>query len=128
MTLCNTEIDIHTKCSYSHVQNIIQTHRQTTKLRNMIISIKTKVLIKFGTSEMTCVELRAKSYELCTIVNAHNNNNIIIVVNCKIMLMYTHAEVTTTISTVYTTLDFEYRHENKGTVLALVPRRCWVYE
>ena len=30
------------------------------KLRIMIISIKTKVLVKFGTSEMMCVELRAK--------------------------------------------------------------------
>ena len=30
------------------------------KLRIMIISNKTKVLVKFGTSEMMCVELRAK--------------------------------------------------------------------
>ena len=30
------------------------------KLRIMTISIKTKVLVKFGTSEMMCVELRAK--------------------------------------------------------------------
>ena len=30
------------------------------KLRIMTISIKTKVLIKFGASEMMCVELRAK--------------------------------------------------------------------
>ena len=30
------------------------------KLRIMIIIIKTKVLIKFGASELTCVELRAK--------------------------------------------------------------------
>ena len=30
------------------------------KLRIIIISIKTKVLVKFGTSEMMCVELRAK--------------------------------------------------------------------
>ena len=30
------------------------------KLRIMTISIKTKVLNKFGTSEMMCVELRAK--------------------------------------------------------------------
>ena len=32
------------------------------KLGNMTISIKTKLLVKFGTSEMICVELRAKSY------------------------------------------------------------------
>ena len=37
------------------------------KLRIVTISIKAKVLIKFGTSEMMCVELRAKSYEMCTI-------------------------------------------------------------
>ena len=30
------------------------------KLRIMTISIKTMVLIKFGTSEMMCVELRTK--------------------------------------------------------------------
>ena len=30
------------------------------KLRIMIISNKTKILVKFGTSEMMCVELRAK--------------------------------------------------------------------
>ena len=30
------------------------------KLRIMTISIKTKILVKFGTSEMMCVELRAK--------------------------------------------------------------------
>ena len=30
------------------------------KLRIMIISNKTKVLVKFGTSEMMCVELRTK--------------------------------------------------------------------
>ena len=31
------------------------------KLRIMTISIKTMVLIKFGTSEMMCVELRTKN-------------------------------------------------------------------
>ena len=30
------------------------------KLRIMTINIKTKVLVKFGTSEMMCVELRTK--------------------------------------------------------------------
>ena len=25
---------------------------------------------------------------------------------------------------VYTTVDYEYRHENKGTDLGLVPRKC----
>ena len=30
------------------------------------------------------------------------------------MLILTHTEVTNTMSTVYTTLDYEYRHKNKG--------------
>ena len=33
------------------------------KLRIMIVSIKTKVLIKFGTSEIMCVDLRAKKLQ-----------------------------------------------------------------
>ena len=37
-----------------------QPHRQSTKLRDMIMNIKTKVLIKFGTSGMLREELRAK--------------------------------------------------------------------
>ena len=31
------------------------------------------------------------------------------------MLILTYTEVTNTMSTVYTTLDYEYLHENKGT-------------
>ena len=34
--------------------------RELMKPRIMIISNKTKILVKFGTSEMMCVELRAK--------------------------------------------------------------------
>ena len=49
---------VHRKFSYSHVQNMPQPHRQPMKLRNMIIYIKTKVLIKFGTSGMLCEELK----------------------------------------------------------------------
>jgi hypothetical protein len=30
--------------------------------------------------------------------------------------------------TVYITLDYECRYENKGADLALVPRKCWVYK
>ena len=52
---CAQEILIHV-----HVQNMPQPHRQSTKLRKMIINIKSMVLIKFGTSGMLCVELRAK--------------------------------------------------------------------
>ena len=45
----------------------------------MIISIKTKVLIKFGTSEMMYVELRAKKAMKCVQsvdfrINAHTHN------------------------------------------------------
>ena len=36
------------------------------------------------------------------------------------MLILTHKEVTNTMSTVYTTLDYEYKHKNKGTSLVLV--------
>ena len=51
--------------SSSHVENTPQPCRQFTKLRTMIISIKTKVVVKFEASEMMCVELRAK--KLCNV-------------------------------------------------------------
>ncbi len=51
---------VYVKCSSSRAPNTLQPHCQLMKLRNMTISIKTKVLIKYGTSEMMCVELRAK--------------------------------------------------------------------
>ena len=51
---------VHRKFSYAHEQYILQPHRQSTKLRNMIVNITTKVLFKFGTSEMMCEEFRAK--------------------------------------------------------------------
>ena len=41
---------------------------------------------------------------------------------------HTHREVITTMFTVYITLDYECRHENKGTDLVLVPKKCGVYE
>ena len=37
-------------------------------------------------------------------------------------------EVTNNMSTVFTTLDYDYRHKNKGTGLVLVPRKCGVYK
>ena len=43
------------------------------------------------------------------------------------MLILTHTEVTNTMSTVYTTLDYEYWHENKGSGPVFVPRKCGVY-
>ena len=107
------------KFSYSHVQNMLQPHHQSTKLRNMIVNIKTEVLIKFGTPEM-CVELRAKKlrnvYQLLWMC-VHAGTS-----------WYTHTEVTNTISAVDTTQDYEYRHKNKGTGLAVVSRKCGVYK
>ena len=44
------------------------------------------------------------------------------------MLILTYTEVTNTISTVYTTQDYECWHENKDTGLVLVPRKCGVYK
>ena len=48
------------KSSFSPIQKTTQPSRQSTKLRNMIISMETKVLIKFGASDVRFVELRAK--------------------------------------------------------------------
>ena len=54
-------IAVHVKKTpSSHVRNTSQPCRQSTKLRRMISSIKTKVVVKFEASEMMCVELRAK--------------------------------------------------------------------
>ena len=47
------------KSSYTPIQKTPQPSRQSTKLRIMNISIETKVLIKFGTSDVKCVEMRA---------------------------------------------------------------------
>ena len=54
-------------CSRSHVQNTPQPHRQSTKLNIVTSSMRTKVLIKFQTSEMVLkiVELRAKKVQKC---------------------------------------------------------------
>ena len=61
-----------------------------------------------------------KSYENCTdyceCMYAHGN------------LEYTHTKVTNAMPTVYTILDYEYRHKNKDTGLILVPRKCVVYK
>ena len=53
-------IGVHVKSYFSHVQNTPQPHRQSMKLKIMISSIKTKVVVKFEVSEMMCVGLRAK--------------------------------------------------------------------
>ena len=49
------------KSSYTPTQKAPQPRRQSTKLRITNISMKTKVLIKFGASDVKCVELRAKN-------------------------------------------------------------------
>ena len=46
----------------------------------------------------------------------------------EVYTKFTHAEVTNTMSTVYTTLDYGYRHRNECTGMALVPRKCGVYK
>ena len=51
---------VHRKFSYSHVQNMPKPHHQSMKLRNIIVNIKTNVLIKFGTSWMLGEDLTAK--------------------------------------------------------------------
>ena len=50
----------YVKSSSSHVQNTPQPCRQSKKLRIMIGSIKTKVVVKFEASETMCVGLRAR--------------------------------------------------------------------
>ena len=50
----------YVKCSASHAQNTLQLCCQLVKLRIMTICIELKVLIKFGASEMICLELRVK--------------------------------------------------------------------
>ena len=73
----------------------------------MITSVKIKVLIKFGTSGMLCVELREEN---CT-----DHRDCVSVQYRKILSICTHTEVTNAMPTVYTTLDDGYRHKNKGT-------------
>ena len=53
-------ICIYVKCSSLHEQNTHQLCHQLIKVRILTICIKLKVLLKFGASEMICVELRAK--------------------------------------------------------------------
>ena len=53
-------VAVHVKILSSHVRNKPQPCCQSTKLRSMISSIKTKVVVKFEASETMCVELRAK--------------------------------------------------------------------
>ena len=43
----------------------------------------------------------------------------------KILSAHTHTEVTNTMSPVYTTLDYKYRHKNKGTGLVWYLQKVW---
>ena len=49
------------ECSHSYVRNTLQPHRQSMEHRSVTIGMKIKVLIKCGTSEMMCAELRAEN-------------------------------------------------------------------
>ena len=62
--------------------------------------------------------MRQKSYKMCTVLTLSTHK----------MLILRLTEVTNTMSTVYTTLDYEYKHGNKGTDLVLVPRKYGVYK
>ena len=44
------------------------------------------------------------------------------------MLILTYTEVTNAMTTVYITLDYEYRHKNKGTGLVFMLRKYGVYK
>ena len=74
--VCKIESQKVTKCvqfiermksSPSHVQNAPQPRRQSTKLRNMIISMKTKVPVKFRASMVKCVELITRAKKLLNV-------------------------------------------------------------
>ena len=51
---------VHVKISTSYVLNTPQPRRLTTKLRIVIGSMETKVVVKFEASEMLHVEIRAR--------------------------------------------------------------------
>ena len=65
-----------------------------TKLRNMTISIKTKVLIKFEASKMMCVELRGKKLRNLS-------------VPCENLIL-TCTEYTSSMSPVNETQEYDY--------------------
>ena len=72
--------------------------RQATKLNNMTISIKTKVVFKFEASQMMCVELRAKKlWNVCTLPYG----------TCE-KLILTCTEHTSTTSPVNETQEYDY--------------------
>ena len=58
--LPNTDVQ-YVKCSHWYVRNTLQPHRQSMEHRSVTIGMKIKVLIKCGTSEMMCAELRVEN-------------------------------------------------------------------
>ena len=69
----------------------------------MNTDMRIEALIWFGTEKVSHVEMRP----IMSSTALHYYR----------VLILTHTEVTNTMSTVYTTLDYEYRHENRGTYL-----------
>ena len=97
----NVDLYAYMKCSSSHAQNTFQPHCQLLiKLRIMTINIMLKVLIKFRASEMMCVELRAKSYKMCTVCHK-------CICICE-MLFLACTDHTLTKSPVSETQDYDY--------------------
>ena len=61
-----------------------------------------------------------ESYKMCTVT--------INMKYTKCSSSHTHTEVTNTMSSVYTTLVYKYRHKNKDAGLVLVLGKCGVYK
>ena len=59
-TVCSKCISICEMLFLTCTEHTSTTSPELVKLRIMTINVKTKVLVKFGTSEMMCVELRTK--------------------------------------------------------------------
>ena len=86
----------YVKCSHLCVYNTPQSYRQLMKFKIMIINIKLKVRIKFGASEMMCVELRAQKLR-----------NVWFAVNVK--CSHSCSQHTSTLLPVNVTQDYDYK-------------------
>ena len=89
----------YVKCFPSHAQNTLQPSCQLVKRRIMTISIKLKVLIKFGASEMMCIIESQKAMKCVPFA--------LNVCLCE-MLFLTCTEHTSTTSPVNETQDYDY--------------------
>ena len=83
----------------------IHMHHQSTKLRSMIDK-GTNQILNFRNGVQIC---ELKNYEICT------DNCECMYISNNYFLVRTHTEVTNAMPTVYTTLEYGYRHKNKGT-------------